>query len=139
MLKRVRRRGGPHGSSCGVEEETDLLKTDGAIKYRGVLQRKNIYDAPKEKPTAQNENINIDTRNESIIIIKGLHDDTYQLTPYSVGEDDGSGAGAANNASNAQCFLVFLWAVIYPIETNLPHSHVIFSLFMRNISSFLDS
>ena len=65
MLKRVRRRSGPHGSSCGVEEETDLLKTDGAIKYRGVLQRKNIYDAPKEKPTAQNENINIDTQNES--------------------------------------------------------------------------
>ena len=106
----------------------------------GVLQRKNLDDATKEKPTAQNEYINIDTQNESIIIIiKGLHDDTYQPLPYSVGEDDGSGAGVANNASNAQCFLVFLWAVIYPIETNLPQAHVIFSLFMRNISSFLDS
>ena len=29
--------------------------------------------------------------------------------PYSVGEGDGSG-----DALNAQCFLVFLWAVIYP-------------------------
>ena len=61
------------------------------------------------------------------------------LTKSICVEGDGSDAGVANNASNAQCFLVFLCAVIYPIETNLPHTHVIFSLFMRNISSYLDS
>jgi len=46
------------GNQSSVEETADV-----------ALQRKNLDDAPKEKLTAQNENINIDTQNESIIII----------------------------------------------------------------------
>ena len=62
----------------------DGNQSSGEETADGALRRKNLDDAPKEKPTTQNENINIDTQNESIIIIKGLDDDTYQPPLFSL-------------------------------------------------------